>query len=112
MEECVNSYVDQELIEREVRSKVQVVLKMQEDQTIRCGNCKEFGHNILDCQRDKTKKQKQLKSQRKKNRSGANANMQEATVESHLGAASQDHSGNSHVRILTDTREEDKTILM
>jgi hypothetical protein len=29
---------------------------MQEDQTIRCGNCKEFGHNILDCQRDKTKK--------------------------------------------------------
>jgi hypothetical protein len=30
---------------------------MQEDQTIRCGNCKEFGHNILDCQRDKTKKQ-------------------------------------------------------
>lgn len=25
--------------------------------TIRCGNCKEFGHNVLGCQRDKTKKQ-------------------------------------------------------
>lgn len=25
--------------------------------TVRCGNCKEFGHNILGCQRDKTKKQ-------------------------------------------------------
>jgi hypothetical protein len=30
--------------------------------TIRCGNCKEFGHNILGCQRDKTKKQVWLKS--------------------------------------------------
>jgi hypothetical protein len=25
--------------------------------TITCGNCGEFGHNILGCQRDKTKKQ-------------------------------------------------------
>ncbi|KAK7250678.1 hypothetical protein RIF29_33263 [Crotalaria pallida] len=31
--------------------------------TVRCGNCREFGHNSLGCQRDKTKKQvrKQLK---------------------------------------------------
>jgi len=25
--------------------------------TVRCGNCKEFRHNILGCQRDKSKKQ-------------------------------------------------------
>ncbi|WJX32213.1 hypothetical protein P8452_20562 [Trifolium repens] len=65
--------------------------------TIRCGNCREFGHNILGCQRDKTKKQKKVKVRRKKSSSGANANMQEATVESRDGAASQDHSRYSQV---------------
>jgi hypothetical protein len=25
--------------------------------TVRCGNCREFGHNILGCQRDETKNQ-------------------------------------------------------
>ncbi|GAU23950.1 hypothetical protein TSUD_181390 [Trifolium subterraneum] len=60
--------------------------------TVRCGNCRELGHNILGCQRDKTKKQKKVKVRRKEGSSVANANM-----ENHHGAASQDHSGNNQV---------------
>ncbi|XP_058776102.1 uncharacterized protein LOC131650408 [Vicia villosa] len=41
--------------------------------TVRCGNCKEFGHNILGCQRDKTKKQKKLQVRRKGQSSNGNA---------------------------------------
>lgn len=32
--------------------------------TVRCGNCKEFGHNILGCQRDKSKIQEKLNVRR------------------------------------------------
>ncbi|XP_058747011.1 uncharacterized protein LOC131620001 [Vicia villosa] len=41
--------------------------------TVRCGNCKEFGHNILGCQRDKTKKLKKLQVRRKEQSSNGNA---------------------------------------
>ncbi|KAJ1426371.1 Transposase, MuDR, plant [Sesbania bispinosa] len=53
--------------------------------TIRCSNCNEFGHNILGCQRDQTKKQKKLKVRRRNQMNDAS----QASASSLNGASSQ-----------------------
>ncbi|KAJ1424176.1 Transposase, MuDR, plant [Sesbania bispinosa] len=53
--------------------------------TVRCSNCNEFGHNILGCQRDQTKKQKKLKVRRRNQMNDAS----QASASSLNGASSQ-----------------------
>ncbi|KAK7255963.1 hypothetical protein RIF29_29398 [Crotalaria pallida] len=53
--------------------------------TVRCGNCREFGHNSLGCQRDKTKKQKKLSDLQEDQPTGATQVMSS----SNLGTSSK-----------------------
>ncbi|KAJ1401166.1 Transposase, MuDR, plant [Sesbania bispinosa] len=53
--------------------------------TVRCSNCNEFGHDILGCQRDQTKKQKKLKVRRRNQMNDAS----QASASSLNGASSQ-----------------------
>ncbi|KAJ1401847.1 Zinc finger, SWIM-type [Sesbania bispinosa] len=53
--------------------------------TVRCSNCNEFGHNILGCQRDQTKKQKKLKIRRRNQMNDAS----QESASSLNGASSQ-----------------------
>ncbi|KAJ1424167.1 Zinc finger, SWIM-type [Sesbania bispinosa] len=61
--------------------------------TVKCGNCKEFGHNILGCQRDKTKRQKKLKVKRGNHNDATNTTCsrkkQQQTVNEGYGTSDQ-----------------------
>ncbi|XP_057444251.1 uncharacterized protein LOC130736432 [Lotus japonicus] len=63
--------------------------------TIRCGNCKEFGHNVLGCQRDKTKKQKKLMVRRAKDSQAMSSSNHGTLVQTRV--SSQDPSRSSQV---------------